>query len=1205
MKFIHRYRQQVIAVLLAVLIIYPVCLCSLHTLASDNIDFLNDRAADIVNARPLSSMDLLIPGGLSGQGQIVGIADSGLDKGSVSDIHPDLQSELGRIPRVVMLKSYSGRDLPDDPVGHGTHMAAAIVGSGAASGGQYSGMAEGASLYFQALLDNDDILKIPDNINVLFTPAYQAGVKTHVNGWGREGNYYASVSSQIDRFVYNYPDFLPLFGAGNSGPDTSSLTCEANSKNALIIGSSQVPRPALSPDAKYADQAASSSSLGPTGDGRIKPELMAPGSAVVSACSSLSESNFTANEMYTLMGGSSMATAVTGGCIALLREYLDNSLHIENPSAALIKALLVNGARPFADGPSISMGFGILDLAGTVLALEEETFYLRDNENIKAAEAEEYTFVIGSDEAPFKATLAWTDPPANSGAAAALVNDLDLVVRGPGGKLYYGNDFESLGQADDKNNMEQVYIARPAPGKYTIRVRGADISDEYSRQKFAVVYGQALIQETITDIDDKQIVLGDNNNILLKEIQFRSIIRDGNTASVDDIQTGSQMYMTVSGDAYIFSSNWEAGGVQMISTPEGEMLLEANDEIREGGYYIAPRDQQDNDQGIMVNGEIFEDVNKFPTGAGLTASVNPVYQTLWQICAAYEEVSGYIASFDSASGKITLIHDSKSYILTDWAAGNFSSLVVDSSRQDAPFGYGEKAYREKLVPGMKVTLMLSPGSSLVNYVKVEREIVVGTVVYIDAASENIRLDTGKVYHLFPGTMVYRNGEEVSLEMLAIGDHVTGLLLPDTRDLLQLEASNCVRYGKIIYCNNNENTMYFIDSSNTVMSGMLTEKTGVYYRGVPVSRTSLMPGSWVRLICCHDNDIVQRVDMADIKKEQEYTLAAYYPQTRTFEMTDGSIYLYENSTLLSKNGYSLMPEDFLSGERVKITTLYAADSADTLAAVEVVRQEGVESPELQFTARSLNGVLIIQGYSTANRISIYREDNSREVIETDTDGQFSAIFRLLENEHEVQVLAINTETAGIFGVLEDIQEYPVNNEINTFSDITDHPAQEQIEELASRGVIQGYEDGTFRPDTTISRVELVKILAEYEGWTPSGGGGVLYTDYNEIPWWALGAVSAASEYGIIEGYPDGSFRPYELLSRSEMLVILDRALSGEDESDSTLVSNQYTDKDEVPSWAIDAVSRGYERGMLQGIWPEAINFSQTVTRGEVAMFLMWL
>ena len=89
-----------------------------------------------------------------------------------------------------------------------------------------------------------------------------------------------------------------------------------------------------------------------------KPELLAPGSAVISACSSLSDSNFTANEMYTFMGGSSMATAITGGAIALLREYLDNKLQMENPSAALIKALLVNGARAFADGPSTSLGFG-------------------------------------------------------------------------------------------------------------------------------------------------------------------------------------------------------------------------------------------------------------------------------------------------------------------------------------------------------------------------------------------------------------------------------------------------------------------------------------------------------------------------------------------------------------------------------------------------------------------------------------------------------------------------------------------------------------------------------------------------------------------------------------------------------------------------------------------------------------------------------
>ncbi|MGI5921809.1 MAG: S8 family serine peptidase, partial [Syntrophomonadaceae bacterium] len=291
MLFLHTGRRHnVLAMVLVLAIISssgaPLFLCG--TVQA------NDRAADIIGSNPLMVPGLITPLGLTGRGQIIGIADSGLDKGSMSEVHPDLQSDPGKMPRVVMLKSYTDREVPDDPTGHGTHMAATIAGSGKASNGQYHGIAPGASIYFQALLNKASQLQLPGKLEDLFRPAYEAGVRVHVNGWGSGTNSYAANPAQIDNFVYRYPDFLPVFAAGNNGPGNGSLTSEANSKNALVVGSSQVPRPAFGPEARYADQPAASSSRGPAADGRIKPELLAPGSAVVSACSSLVTSNYAA-----------------------------------------------------------------------------------------------------------------------------------------------------------------------------------------------------------------------------------------------------------------------------------------------------------------------------------------------------------------------------------------------------------------------------------------------------------------------------------------------------------------------------------------------------------------------------------------------------------------------------------------------------------------------------------------------------------------------------------------------------------------------------------------------------------------------------------------------------------------------------------------------------------------------------------------------
>ncbi len=87
-----------------------------------------------------------------------------------------------------------------------------------------------------------------------------------------------------------------------------------------------------------------------------------------------------------------------------------------------------------------------------------------------------YTYHVADATAPFKATLAWTDPPAEPGSGRALVNDLDLVVKTPDGKVYYGNHFLGKNTPDRTNKVEQVYLPSSVPGDYTVLVSGHGIS---------------------------------------------------------------------------------------------------------------------------------------------------------------------------------------------------------------------------------------------------------------------------------------------------------------------------------------------------------------------------------------------------------------------------------------------------------------------------------------------------------------------------------------------------------------------------------------------------------------------------------------------------------------------------------------------------------------------------------------------------------
>ena len=216
-------------------------------------ELLNSRAVDMVGAVPLMVRGLAVPAGLTGRGEIIGLADSGLDIGSMDDVHPDLESTPGQMPKVVLLKSWAGREVADDPIGHGTHMATTIAGTGKASDGRYRGVAPGASVYVQGLLDENGKLAVPTDLRSIFWPAYSAGVRVHVNGWGGGKNEYGTSTVKIDRFVREYPDFLPIFGAGSNGRNQEPLLRRLTARMLWCSRSGAgAPRPSFSPDAQQA-----------------------------------------------------------------------------------------------------------------------------------------------------------------------------------------------------------------------------------------------------------------------------------------------------------------------------------------------------------------------------------------------------------------------------------------------------------------------------------------------------------------------------------------------------------------------------------------------------------------------------------------------------------------------------------------------------------------------------------------------------------------------------------------------------------------------------------------------------------------------------------------------------------------------------------------------------------------------------------------
>ena len=497
----------------------------------------NDQAArtNMMNVsnvwKSLSSGGL----GLTGSGQIVAVADTGCDMGSISNTHADF---AGRIlagygwTNGAYKSSASWADLD----AHGTHVCGSILGSGAASTNLYRGMAYEAQLVIQGMWE--DLGGLPDHTASLLKQAYSAGARIHSDSWGYGTNYagaYVYDSVYSDGYMWTNQIFIMVIAAGNDGIDADSdgvidagsVTAPGTAKNCICVGAaenyrtnggyaastygarwpSDYPADPIKSDkisqTKSPQGIVAFSSRGPTLDGRFKPDIVAPGTDVISVRSRASDDTGwglnSANTNYIYMGGTSMATPLTSGTMALIRQWLVDRKGINEPMAALMKALLINGARDMTPGqygtgsyqeitarPDRSQGFGHVNLYNSlepgdgnflVFATNKLTTSANFTTNIAVGQPNAGTYVL---------TLVWQDYPGSSGGAKNLVNDLDLTVTSPSGTVYYPNNLSGL---DHTNNVEFIEFTATETGSYAVKVNGYSVSKTSPNggQPFALV----------------------------------------------------------------------------------------------------------------------------------------------------------------------------------------------------------------------------------------------------------------------------------------------------------------------------------------------------------------------------------------------------------------------------------------------------------------------------------------------------------------------------------------------------------------------------------------------------------------------------------------------------------------------------------------------------------------------------------------------
>jgi len=449
----------------------------------------NDKAQWVVqsgveNSRPVTDH------GLRGQGQVLMICDSGLRTNHEmffdSTVALDTWGDYPKHRKIIAYKP--AFDSPDitfgDDVGHeyhGTHTSGTLAGNPApSSGAPWSGMAKDAKLYFMdAGGTHDPALHMPDDLNDIFQPSYvgnaAGAARISSNSWGSNAqSAYTLASMQVDQFVWDHPDYLIAFAAGNVGV-FAAVNAPGTAKDCLTVGATG--------NGTLENKLASFSSRGPTKDGRRKPTVMGPGDIVTS---SIGSTRYT----YEAYSGTSMATPAVAGAMALARQYLVDGWYPSGapvkangftPSAALLRAMAVAGSRNDVAGfrvPDNTIGYGRLTLDDVLYFPGDtsRTVLVDPHDGLSDGRYVEYQVQVTDPSRPLKVALCWTDAPGNPASAVQLVNDLDLLVLHDGA-TYRGNyllNYASVdgGTRDSLNVEELVRLPAPTAGLYTVRVEG-------------------------------------------------------------------------------------------------------------------------------------------------------------------------------------------------------------------------------------------------------------------------------------------------------------------------------------------------------------------------------------------------------------------------------------------------------------------------------------------------------------------------------------------------------------------------------------------------------------------------------------------------------------------------------------------------------------------------------------------------------------
>jgi len=471
---------------------------------------LNTEAAITTRANDIRlnpAFDPLLANSVSGDGLYVNVNDSG----TIYE-HPEFQLPNGAGSRIVYTETASSGDRS-----HMTHVAGTVAAWGYTANLQ--GMAprvwlrshiqqaesdvslHGMAYPGQMLTSNHPVTGEPEMRSVMGTTSLGAKDNNAMRGL------YSVQTSTFDQVLWDYPYYIHFYLAGNDGSNYSTISLDRPvAKNSITIGSVQQINRDASGNYSSGGGISSFSSRGPSYDGRIKPDFTANGENLRSPNSSTGNGT---------KSGTSMATPNASGSTVLLIDYYQQKFPGHFLRSSTLRALLMSSAFDRGNpGPDYTYGWGVVDIyqATQIVKSYAENPTSRVVVEDELPENDTWSFdYVSNGVDPIAVSLAWIDPKGdaqtlfnNPDRTPRLINDLNLSLIGPDGTHLpwvmpfttgqgttpaYDSNLRNTNAVKGSNftdPAEQVHIAAPAAGVYTIQVSHTGGLKSNQPQKFSL-----------------------------------------------------------------------------------------------------------------------------------------------------------------------------------------------------------------------------------------------------------------------------------------------------------------------------------------------------------------------------------------------------------------------------------------------------------------------------------------------------------------------------------------------------------------------------------------------------------------------------------------------------------------------------------------------------------------------------------------------